>query len=121
RAPLTRIDPDTPVPLVGHGERCLINRQVMETLERAGRAYTVSFTETSIASLTPAVIAGLGVMGLPRCISAGADLSVWDDAPLPRLPAIACNVCVRGGADEAVDGFAQALADAFAEGRATAA
>jgi DNA-binding transcriptional LysR family regulator len=118
RAPLTRVDPDVPVPLVGHGERCLINRQVMEALERAGRAYSLSFTETSIASLTPAVIAGLGVMGLPRCISAGAELSVWDDAPLPRLPTIACNVCVRGGADEAVDRFAQALADAFADGRA---
>jgi DNA-binding transcriptional LysR family regulator len=118
RAELTRIDPDAPVPLVGHGERCLINRQVMEALERAGRAYSLSFTETSIASLAPAVRAGLGVMGLPRCISGGADLSVWDDAPLPRLPTIACNVCVRDGADEAVDGFAQALADAFAEGRA---
>jgi DNA-binding transcriptional LysR family regulator len=118
RAPLTRIDPDAPVPLVGHGERCLINRQVMEALERAGRAYSLSFTETSIASLTPAVIAGLGVMGLPRCISAGAELSVWDDAPLPRLPTIACNVCVRSGADEAVDRFARVLADAFADGRA---
>jgi DNA-binding transcriptional LysR family regulator len=118
RAPLTRVDPDAPVPLVGHGERCLINRQVIEALDRAGRAYSRSFTETSIASLAPAVSAGLGVMGLPRCISMGADLSVWDDAPLPRLPTVACNVCVRAGADEAVDQFAQALADAFADGRA---
>jgi DNA-binding transcriptional LysR family regulator len=118
RGPLTRIDPDAPVPLVGHGERCIVNSQVMEALERAGRAFILSFTETSIADLAPAVSAGLGVMGLPRCISGGGDLSVWDDAPLPRLPTIACNVCVRGGADEAVDRFAQALADAFAQGRA---
>jgi len=118
RAPLTRVEPDAPVPLVGHGERCLINRQVMEALERAGRAYSLSFTETSIADLAPAVSAGLGVMGMPRCISRGADLSVWDDAPLPPLPTIACNVCVRSGADEAVDAFAQALAGAFADGRA---
>jgi len=118
RAPLTRVEPDAPVPLVGHGERCLINRQVMEALERAGRAYSLSFTETSIADLAPAVSAGLGVMGMPRCISRGADLSVWDDAPLPPLPTIACNVCVRSGADEAVDAFAHALADAFADGRA---
>src|SRR4029077_19003126 len=110
--PLTRIDPDAPVPLVGHGERCLINRQVMEALERAGRGYILSLTENSIAALAPAVSAGLGVMGLPRCISGGADLSVWDDAPLPRLPTIACNVCVRTGADETVDGFARTLADA---------
>jgi DNA-binding transcriptional LysR family regulator len=117
RAPLTRIDPDAPVPLVGHGDRCLIQRQVTDALERAGRAWSLSFTETSIPSLTPAVIAGLGVMGLPRCISAGAELSVWDDAPLPPLPTIACNVCVRGGADEAVDQFAEDLAGAFADGR----
>jgi DNA-binding transcriptional LysR family regulator len=117
RAPLTQIDPDAPVPLVGHGERCLIQRQVTEALDRAGRAYCLSFTEASIADLTPAVSAGLGVRGLPRCISAGADLSVWEDAPLPHLPTIACNVCVRDGADGAVDVFAQTLANAFA-GRA---
>jgi DNA-binding transcriptional LysR family regulator len=120
RAPLTRIDPDAPVPLVGHGERCLIHRQVMDALERAGRAYILSFTETSISSLAPAVSAGLGVMGLPRCISRDGDLTVWDDAPLPPLPTIACNVCVRSGADETVDRFAQALADAYGSGRAMA-
>jgi len=43
---------------------------------------------------------------------------VWDDAPLPPLPTIACNVCVRSGADAAVDQFARVLADAFADGRA---
>jgi DNA-binding transcriptional LysR family regulator len=92
----------------------------MDALERAGRAYTLSFTETSISSLAPAVSAGLGVMGLPRCISRDGDLTVWDDAPLPPLPTIACNVCVRSGADETVDRFAQALADAYGSGRATA-
>jgi DNA-binding transcriptional LysR family regulator len=120
RAPLTRVDPDVPVPLVGHGERCLIHRQATDALERAGRAYSLSFTETSVSSLAPAVAAGLGVMALPRCIARGADLTVWDDAPLPPLPTIVCNVCVRAGADEVVDAFARALADAFADGRATA-
>jgi hypothetical protein len=57
-------------------------------------------------------------MALPRCISRGADLTVWDDAPLPPLPPIVCNVCVRAGADEVVDRFAVSLAEAFADGRA---
>jgi hypothetical protein len=52
-------------------------------------------------------------MALPRCVSQGADLAIWDDAPLPPLPKIVCNVCVRSGADDVVDQFAQALADAF--------
>ena len=119
RAPLTRIDSDAPVPLVSHGDKCLTHRQVADALERAGRAYNLPFTETSITSLAAAVNAGLGVMALPRCVSQGPDLAVWDDAPLPPLPAIVCNVCVRAGADEVVEKFAQALADAFAAGRAS--
>jgi DNA-binding transcriptional LysR family regulator len=119
RAPLTRIDPDAPVPLVSHGDKCLTHRQVAEALERAGRAYNLPFTETSVTSLAAAVGAGLGVMALPRCVSHGADLAVWDDAPLPPLPAIVCNICVRSGADDIVDQFAQALVDAYAAGRAS--
>jgi DNA-binding transcriptional LysR family regulator len=118
RAPLTRIDPAGPVPLVSHGDKCATHRQVADALERAGRAYNLSFTESSITSLAAAVNAGLGVMALPRCASGGADLAVWNDAPLPPLPAVVCNVCVRAGADDVVDQFAKALADAYAAGRA---
>ncbi len=121
RAALTRIDPGVPVPLVSHGDKCLMHRHVGEALERAGRAYKLSFTETSITSLATAVGAGLGVMALPRCASLPADLAIWADAPLPRLPEIICNVCVRSGAHEAADRFAQDLAAAYAAGRAPAA
>jgi DNA-binding transcriptional LysR family regulator len=120
RAPLTRIQPDAPVPLVGHGEKCFTFRQTTEALERAGRAYTLSFTETSVSSLDAAINAGLGVMALPRCLAQRTDLTVWDDAPLPALPSVVCNVCVRTGADETVDGFAGLLADAYGGGRAIA-
>jgi DNA-binding transcriptional LysR family regulator len=113
RAPQTEIDPRAPVPLVSHGEKCLAHRQVADALERAGFAFDPPFTETSLTSLTSAVGAGLGVMALPRCVSQGADLAIWDDAPLPPLPKIVCNVCVRSGADDVVDQFARALADAF--------
>jgi hypothetical protein len=58
-------------------------------------------------------------MALPRCVSQGADLAIWDDAPLPPLPKIVCNVCVRSGADDVVEQFARALADAFGVDRAT--
>jgi DNA-binding transcriptional LysR family regulator len=121
RAPLTRIHPDVPVPLVGHGEKCFTHRLATDALERAGRAYSLSFTETSVSSLEAAINAGLGVMALPRCLSRGADLTVWDDAPLPSLPSVVCNVCVRTGADGTVDGFARLLADAYAGEGATVA
>jgi DNA-binding transcriptional LysR family regulator len=119
RAPGTRIDPCGPVPLVSHGDKCAAHRQVADALERAGRAFDLSFTETSVTGLRAAVNAGLGVMALPRCVSDGADVAIWHDAPLPPLPAIVCNVCVRAGADDAVDRFAQALVDAYAAGRAS--
>ncbi len=118
RAPLTRIDPGLPVPLVSHGEKCLTHRHVTDALDRAGRAYSLSFTETSVSSLSAAVKAGLGIMALPRCIAHGADLTVWDGAPLPSLPSIVCNMCARSGADAAADQFARVLTDAFAGGRA---
>jgi DNA-binding transcriptional LysR family regulator len=119
RAPATTIDPGIPVPLVGHGDKCLTHRQVTEALDRAGCPYTLSFTENSLTSLISAVGAGLGIMALPRCVSGTAGLVVWDDAPLPRLPSIICNVCVRAGADDAAERFAQTLADTLA-GRAEA-
>jgi len=119
RAPRTEIDPRAPVPLVSHGEKCVVHRQVADALERAGRAFDLPFTETSVTSLTSAVDAGLGVMALPRCVSQGAGLAIWDDAPLPPLPKIVCNVCVRSGAGDVVDQFALALADAFGVDRAT--
>lgn len=118
RAPHTTIDPRVPLPLVSHGEKCLAHRQVAEALQRAGLAYDLAFTETSLTSLMSAVGAGLGVMALPRCVSRGAGLAIWEDAPLPRLPSIVCNVGVRPDSDEVVDQFARALADAFGAGRA---
>jgi DNA-binding transcriptional LysR family regulator len=120
-APQTKIDPGAPVPLVSRGEKCLAHRQVADALERAGLAYKLAFTETSVTSLVSAVGAGLGVMALPRCMSRDADLAIWDDAPLPPLPKIVCNVCVRNAAAAIVDRFAEALADAFGADRATSA
>ena len=113
----TRIDPSAPVPLVSHGDKCLMHRHVADALERAGRAYRLSFTETSITSLAAAVGAGLGVMALPRCASIAADLAIWEEGPLPPLPPVVCNVCVRAGADDGINRFAHDLAEAFAAGR----
>jgi DNA-binding transcriptional LysR family regulator len=121
RAPQTMIDPGAPVPFVSRGEKCLAHRQAADALEQAGLAYRLPFTETGLTSLTSAVGAGLGVMALPRCVSGGADLAIWDDTPLPPLPKIVCNVCVRSDASDVVDRFAEALADTFGAGRATSA
>lgn len=118
RAPLTRVDPDLPVPLVSPGERCLTHRQVVDALERAGRDYILPFADTCLVGLTAAAGAGLGVMALPRCISRAAGLVVWADAPLPHLPPVVCNICIRDGADEIATEFARAFAEALMGGPA---
>ncbi len=121
RAPQTSLAPDAPVPLVGHGDKWFMHRAVVEALERAGRAYTLPFAENCLIGLAAAVAAGLGVMALPRCLAQSAGVVVWNDAPLPQLPAILCNVCVGAGADEIVEQIARTLADAMRSGRAPAA
>jgi DNA-binding transcriptional LysR family regulator len=120
RAPHTTLVPDAPVPLVGHGDKCHIHRQAVDALERAGRPYTPVFAEDSRVGLAAAVAAGLGVMALPRCMSQASGIVQWNDAPLPHLPSIVCNVCVRPGADEIVEQFAGTLADTMMSGRVPA-
>jgi DNA-binding transcriptional LysR family regulator len=120
RGPLAPFDPEGPVMLVSHGDKCFTHRQVADALDRAGRAYSLSFTERGVTSLTDAVKAGLGTMALPRCATRDANLVVCDDAPLPPLPPVVCNVCVRAGADDMLEHFAEALAGAYMSGRAKA-
>src|SRR5215472_9725036 len=118
RAPHLSLAADGPVPLVGHGDKCHIHRQALEALEGAGRAYTQPFAEDSRVGLAAAVAAGLGIMALPRCMSQATGVAVWNDAPLPPLSSVVCNVCVRSGAGEIVEQVAGTLADAMMSGRA---
>ncbi len=121
RAPQTSLAPDAPVPLVGHGDKWVMHRVAVDALERAGRAFTLPFAENGVVGLAAAVAAGLGVMALPRCMAQSTGVTVWNDAPLPRLPAVVCNVCVGAGADEMVEQVARTLADTMRSGRAPAA
>lgn len=55
------LDPDTPLPLVAFGGTCLWQQQVMTILRRAGLAWRVVCTSTSLPAVQSAVEAGLGV------------------------------------------------------------
>jgi DNA-binding transcriptional LysR family regulator len=99
RAPATWIDPMGPVPLVGYGEECLFTRSAMAVLSEAGRACELAFRGPSLASLGAAVAAGFGVMGLPRSRADLPGITVWPDAPLPKLPDVYSGIYVRSGAD----------------------
>jgi DNA-binding transcriptional LysR family regulator len=86
RGQSTVVDPDRPVPLVSYGPSCIYHRLVVTALRSVGLDWEDVFAGPSIASLQGAVAAGLGVMALTRRRAGEIGLTVWDDAPLPRLP-----------------------------------
>lgn len=96
-SPATRVDPDTPVPLVCYGEDCACQRVAVAALRQAGRGFEFVYTSRSLVSLAAAVAAGFGVMVMPRGRAVKTDLAIWDDAPLPKLPELYCGIFVRDG------------------------
>jgi len=98
-SPSTRIDPSRPVPLVSYGEECLFTRNAMLALGQAGCESELMFVGSSLLGLAAAVAAGFGVMILPRSRADIPGISIWENAPLPKLPDIFCGVYVRIGAE----------------------
>jgi DNA-binding transcriptional LysR family regulator len=114
RAPSTTIDPGRPVPLVSYGEECLFTRNAMMALSQAGLESELMFIGSSLLGLGAAVAAGFGVMALPRNRADIPGVTVWDNAPLPKLPDIFCGIYVRIGAElEEREDVAHSLAAAL--------
>jgi DNA-binding transcriptional LysR family regulator len=99
RSDATQLDPDGVVPLVSFGEDCSCRYTAVNALHRIGRECDFVFTSRSIASLEAAVLAGLGVMVLPRSRVPQTALTIWEDAPLPELPQLYCGIYLREGGD----------------------
>ena len=109
-----RIDPARPVPLVSYGEESVYHRVAVGALTQAGRDTDLVFTGSNLPAITAAVGAGLGVTVLARNRFSGTELSVWDDAPLPILPAAYCGVYLRDRGDrEALEQLADELSAAL--------
>jgi DNA-binding transcriptional LysR family regulator len=58
------------------------------------------------------VLAGLGVMVLPKSRVPQTSLAIWEDAPLPELPQLYCGIYLREGGDNRA--ALEELADAIA-------
>jgi DNA-binding transcriptional LysR family regulator len=114
RAPSLQLQPQQIVPLVSYGEECLFTRNAIAVLSQANRDSELVFMGSSIVGLGSAVAAGLGVMPLPRSRAQLPGVTVWEDAPLPKLPEIFCGIYVRPGPDaEDREQLADALAEAL--------
>ena len=81
------------------GEECSCRYTARQALNRVGRSCEFVFTSRSIVSLEAAVVAGMGVMVLPRSRVRDTCLSIWEDAPLPALPDLYCGVFLREGSN----------------------
>ena len=97
RSAATEVDPTGPVPFVSFGDDCACRHTAVEALHRVGRECDFVFTSRSIASLEAAVLAGLGVMVLPKSRVPQTRLAVWKDPPLPELPQLYCGIFLREG------------------------
>ena len=114
RGPRTHLDPSRPLPLVAASENCVYRQAAIHVLQLAGLNWEDVLTSPGVASLTDAVNAGLGVMAVTRTRARHLGLTVWEDAPLPKLPALYSGIFVReGGAQAIYDELAGDIAGAF--------
>jgi DNA-binding transcriptional LysR family regulator len=111
RSDATRIAPTGPVPLVSFGEECASRACAAQAINRIGRECDFVFASRGMVSVEAAVVAGLGVLALPRSRLELTSLREWEDAPLPRLPELYCGIFLREG-DTRVE--LEELADAIA-------
>jgi DNA-binding transcriptional LysR family regulator len=98
----TRVDRNRPVPLVSHGELCVYHRLAVQALQSAGLVWEDVFTGPSVNTLSSAVNAGLGVMAVTRSRANAVGLTVWEDAPLPKLPDLYSGIYIREGGAHAI-------------------
>jgi DNA-binding transcriptional LysR family regulator len=107
----TRLDPAAPVPLVTFSEDCVYYRAAVDALRGSGRESELVFTGPTIVSLAAAINAGLGIMALPRSRVWTPNLTIWDDAPLPKPSDLVWGVYLReGGEREPLDDLADTIA-----------
>jgi DNA-binding transcriptional LysR family regulator len=120
RGHATRLDPNRPVPLVSYGEPCVYHRLAVTALKLAGLDWEDVFTGPSMNSLEGAIMAGLGVMAVTRRRAIEVGLTIWDDAPLPKLPDLYSGVYLReGGTRVAYEQLADEIGAAINESRAS--
>lgn len=100
------------IPIVSFGDDCVFHRIAVEALQKEGRTHDTVYVSSSTTGLAAAVSAGLGVMAMARSRTGVPGLTVWEDAPLPKLPDVSCGIYVRDGGDRAA---LEQLADSIAE------
>lgn len=90
-APVALADRSAPLPLVVLEAPCLMRTAAINTLDRAGIAWRIAFTSTSLSGVWAAVAAGLGVT-VRSTIGVPATVRMLPATVLPALPTIGVNL-----------------------------
>jgi DNA-binding transcriptional LysR family regulator len=107
--PEFRVDPKAPLPLLLYPPPSVTRACALETLERAGRSWRVAFTSASLAGLTAAARAGVGLMPhSARLLPPGLKIIATRD-DLPALPEIQFEVISAGGSNSAIEALAATI------------
>jgi DNA-binding transcriptional LysR family regulator len=106
--PEFRVDPKAPLPLLLYPPPSVTRACALETLEHSGRLWRVAFTSASLAGLTAAARAGIGLMPhSARLLPAG--LAIVGGRDLPALPEIQFEVISPGRSTPAIEALAAAI------------
>lgn len=101
--PEFRIDPKLPLPLLLYPPPSVTRACALETLEKAGRRWRVAFTSASLAGLTAAARAGIGLMPHSARLMPPGLAPVASRDGLPPLPQIQFAVISAGGSNPAIE------------------
>jgi len=96
QAKASKIDPrKDPLPLVVFAEPCGFRRSAVDQLDRAGRAWQIVYSSTSLGSIQAAVQADLGVSLVGRSALVPGMKPIPHRAGLPLLPETALAIYTR--------------------------
>jgi DNA-binding transcriptional LysR family regulator len=98
-----RVDPTAPLPLLLYPPPSVTRACALEALEKAGRRWRIAFTSASMAGLTAAARAGVGLMPhSARLLPPGLAIVGARDG-LPALPEIQFAVISGAGSNPAIE------------------
>uniref|UniRef100_B0T6P1 Transcriptional regulator, LysR family n=1 Tax=Caulobacter sp. (strain K31) TaxID=366602 RepID=B0T6P1_CAUSK len=115
-----RLDPDAPLPLLLYPPPSVTRAKATAALEASRRPWRIAFTSASLAGLSAAARAGIGIMPHSLRLIPPGLAPLPAEAGLPALPGIEFVVIGPGGAHRVADALITAILQWAASGRTSA-
>ncbi len=112
-----RVDAGAPLPLLLYPPPSVTRALALDTLEKLGRSWRVAFTSASLAGLTAAARAGIGVIPHSGRLMPPGLAALSHDQGLPALPDMEFVVIGPGGRSPVADALETAILQWASPGR----